>query len=278
MPITDEQRRRITWDDLLRPGDAQRFFTRDPLPIFDPEVRTYSASNAWWLAELSRIVYRLGESESTSPLRPLRRELLAAAGFEEIGFIRSDATGTGVLIVRSRAPDFAVVVFRGTEQELQDYVHDADTLLVPAFGNTACVHRGFKRALNSVWTSIDQALTSIRCPIFFTGHSLGAALATLAAVRFAAQGVYAFGSPRVGNASLAARLRDVPVFRIAHGNDVVCTVPPEFLGFCHVGEEHRIGLRSGSALQFDPASLWNRLITPIDMLADHAPINYVEFI
>jgi hypothetical protein len=71
-------------------------------------------------------------------------------------------------------------------------------------------------------------------------------------------------------------LRDVPVFRIVNANDVVCTVPPEFLGFRHVGEEHRIGFVSRDPMQFDPASLWNRLITPIDMLADHAPINYVE--
>ena len=26
--------RTVTWDDLLRPGDATRFFVRDPLPRF----------------------------------------------------------------------------------------------------------------------------------------------------------------------------------------------------------------------------------------------------
>jgi hypothetical protein len=270
--------RRITWNDLLRPADGTRFFARDPLPIFDPEVRTYSASNAWWLAELSRIVYRLGPSECTEPLKPLRSDLLDAAGFEELEFIRNDETGTGVLIVRSKEKNFVVVVFRGTEQELQDYVHDADTVLVPAFGNTARVHRGFKRALNSVWTAIDRVLACMQGPVYFTGHSLGAALATLAAVRVAPQAVYAFGSPRVGDAGLVERLRGVPVFRISHGNDLVCAVPPECLGFCHVGEEHRIGTGPRAPLTFEMTSLWNRLVTPIDILADHAPINYVDFI
>jgi len=93
---------RITWDDLLRPGDAQSFFARDPLPIFDPELRAYSAANAWWLAELSRIVYRLGPTETASPLRPLRSEWLATAGFDEVEFIRSDETGTGALLVQAR--------------------------------------------------------------------------------------------------------------------------------------------------------------------------------
>ena len=270
---------RITWDDLLRPGDAQSFFARDPLPIFDPELRTYSAANAWWLAELSRIVYRLGPTETASPLRPLRREWLATAGFDEVEFIRSDETGTGALLVQARtAMPFAVLVFRGTEQELQDYVHDADLLLVPAFGGSVRVHRGFKRALNSVWTRVESALRNCACPVFFTGHSLGAALATLAAARWKPSGVYAFGSPRVGDAAFVASIRSIPVFRIVHGSDVVTTVPPELLGFRHAGDEHRIGITPRTFLTIDPAALWNRLITPIDMLADHAPRNYVDFI
>ncbi|MFL6549967.1 MAG: lipase family protein [Povalibacter sp.] len=276
--ITDENRR-ISWDDLLRPGDASRFFARDPLPVFDPGATTFSAANAWWLAELSRIVYRLGPTETATPLQPLRSELLASAGFEELQFFRSDATGTGALLVRARLNEpFAVLVFRGTEQELQDYIHDADTLLVPAFDQSTRVHRGFKRALNSVWSQIEFALRTIDCPLFFAGHSLGAALATLAAVRRQPRAVYAFGSPRVGDAALKARLGNVAIYRVVHGADVVTTCPPELLGFAHVGEEHRIGNTLPFELRLNPAFLWNRLTTPVDMLADHAPINYVNFI
>ena len=277
MPFKEE-RRRITWDDLLRPGDADQFFTRDPLPSFDPHPCAYSAANAWWLAELSRIVYRLGAAESATPLQPLRHELLDRVGLEEIEFIREPMTSTGVLIARSQTPCFAVIVFRGTEQELQDYLHDADTVLIPAFGNRARVHRGFKRALNSVWTRLDAALKRIDCPVFFTGHSLGAALATLAAVRHAPRAVYAFGSPRIGDENFVAQLSGIPVFRVVHGCDLVCSVPPEWLGFRHVGEEHRIGVVRALELPIDPGDFWNRLITPIDALADHAPINYVDFI
>lgn len=272
------ERRRATWDDLLRPGEAAQFFTRDPLPVFDPDAQGFSASNAWWLAELSRIVYRLGPTETSTPLEPLRHEFMSRVGLEEIEFIREDATGTGVMIVQSANPCFAVVVFRGTEQELQDYLHDVDTLLVPAFGNRTRVHRGFKRALNSVWTRLAEALQRVALPVFFTGHSLGAALATLAAARYAPRAVYAFGSPRVGDERLAALLANVPIFRVVHGGDVVCTVPPEWAGFRHVGEEHRIGVIRPITLPSDAADLWNRLLTPIDVLADHAPINYVDFI
>jgi hypothetical protein len=269
---------RVTWDDLLRPGDAADFFLRDPLPVFDPQTLSYSAANAWWLAELSRLVYRQGPQETVAPLLPLRAELLARAGLRELASFRSEATGTGALLVESLHPRFAVLAFRGTEQELQDYLHDADTLLVPAFSNTAFVHRGFKRALNSVWSAIDASLQAIDCPLFYTGHSLGAALATLAAARHAPAALYTFGSPRVGDERFVARLATVPTYRVVHAADVVTTVPPELLGFRHAGEEHRIGNPVSSAQLFDLAAVWDRLSTPISMLADHAPINYVRMI
>lgn len=270
---------RITWQDLLFPGNASAFFSRDPLPIFDAHRVGYSSANAWWLAELSRIVYRLGEFETARALRPLRREHLSRVGFDEIGLFRSDETGAGAVLVKSRGADpFAVLVFRGTEQEIQDLLHDADTWPVAAFNNAALIHRGFKKALNSVWTAIDVALRSIDCPLFYTGHSLGAALATLAAVRRAPSAVYTFGSPRVGDRRLGELLKGVPIYRVVHGSDVVTTVPPEVLGFRHVGEEHHIGASGLNDFVFDPRLLFDQLTTPIAVLADHAPINYVEMI
>jgi len=170
---------------------------------------------------------------------------------------------------------FAVVSFRGTEQKIQDFLHDADTLPVPAFGGSVLVHRGFKRALNSVWTQIAAALDGLECPVFYTGHSLGAALATLAAVRRAPRAVYVFGSPRVGDVRFVEKLRNVPVYRVVHGSDVVAAVPLEALGFRHAGIEHRIGKAAGAA-DFNIAIAWSQLLSPPRALADHAPINYVD--
>jgi hypothetical protein len=269
---------RVTWNDLLFPGDASDFFACNPLPAFDPTAQGYSAANAWWLAELSRIVYRRDRPEIPSPLQPFRSEFTRRAGLEEIGFARSDATGSAALIVRGRLPTpFAVLAFRGTEQEIQDFVCDANTLPVPAFGGTVRVHSGFKRALNSIWTPLVAVLDTLDCPVFYTGHSLGAALATLAAARRPPRAVYAYGSPRVGDAQFVERLRGVPVFRIVHGNDIVTTVPPEALGFRHVGEERRFGERDFALPPLDLRSIWGQLTTPVGPLADHAPIRYVSF-
>ena len=85
---------RVTWNDLLRPGDASEFFVRDPLPAFDPTAREYSPANAWWLAELSRIVYRRDRPETHAPLEPSRSEFTRRVGLEEIGFARSDEAGS----------------------------------------------------------------------------------------------------------------------------------------------------------------------------------------
>lgn len=263
--------RTVTWADLLKPGLANDFFARDPLPQFDVAATDYSPANAWWLAELSRVVYR---RDDAGPQH--RRDLLRAAGFEELEFFSSSATGAGALLAVTQSPaPFAVLSFRGTEQKIQDFLHDADALPVPAFGGSVLVHRGFKRALNSVWTQIAATLDSLDCPVFYTGHSLGAALATLAAARRAPQAVYAYGSPRVGDARFVEKLRKVPVHRVVHGGDIVTTVPLESFGFRHAGVEHCIG-KPMRPVAFDVAMAWNQLLSPPLALADHAPINYVE--
>lgn len=263
----------VTWDDLLRPGNATRYFARDPLPLFDASSGDYIPANAWWLAELSRIVYRHDRPGSTA----IRRESLAASGLDEVATFASDVTGTGAILVQSRAASpFAVLAFRGTEQKIEDFLHDADTWPVPAFAGSVLVHRGFKRALNSVWTAIDTELNRLSCPVFYTGHSLGAALATLAAARRAPRAVYAFGSPRVGDARFVDRLRTVPVHRIVHGADIVASVPPEAFGFRHAGEERRIGIAPSRPGVFDVTAIWNQMAVPPPPLADHAPINYVD--
>ena len=261
----------ITWEDLLYPGRALDFFERTPPPPFDPERRDYAANNAWWLAELSRLVYRC---DMTVPPAVSLDVLLARGGWQRVGTFGSKRLRTQALLVQGTASArCAVLVFRGTEQKVQDFVHDADARLVPARHGGARVHRGFARALAAVWPQISQALPR-DLPLFFTGHSLGAALAVLAATEQAPQAVYGFGTPRVGDAGLADLLQTIPVHRIVHGDDIVTVVPPSSLGFQHVGEEVRIGVAVMQGAKLDPRQLWTGFGLPPKPLADHAPINY----
>ena len=265
-----------TWQDLLHPGDATDFFSRRAFPPFDPQAGGFSVGNALWLAELCRLVYRHDVEEQNPPPQPTRTSFLAKAGLKQRCFFNSGETDTQAMLVEpAAASTFAVLAFRGTEQQLKDFISDLEVGR-PPLGTTAIdVHEGFKEAIDSVWPQIEAELAKLTCPLFYTGHSLGAALATLAAARRAPQAVYTFGSPLVGNEAFVASLRNVRVYRVVDETDAVTVVPPELLGYRHVGELQRL---TAPSLKFswNPLVWFRRLTAPPEPLADHAPINYVD--
>jgi len=93
-------------------------------------------------------------------------------------------------------------------------------------------------ALEEVWSDLLPHLTQLDgkgCKLWVTGHSLGAALATLCAGRYNnVQGVYTFGSPRVGNDGFKEKL-DANIYRVVNNDDIVARVPPPGT-YVHVGE------------------------------------------
>ena len=259
-----------SWQDLLHPGDATDFFLRRPFSAFDPTTPAYSPVNALWLAELSRLVYRHDAEEDIPPPMPTRTHFLEHAGFRQRQFFLSKETGTQAMLVEfGGTPAFTVVVFRGTEQHIKDYLTDLEFGKLSPLGSDKETHAGFTAALDSVWDEIAPAIAQPDGPMFYTGHSLGAALATLVAARHAPRAVYTFGSPRVGNQAFVASLGNVPIHRIVDDEDIVTTVPSEALGFRHVGTESRLTAPKGefsSMRVFGPPKPW----------ADHAPVNYVD--
>ncbi len=265
-----------SWNDLLNPGAATDFFTRRAFPPFEPTTRAYSAANALWLAELSRLVYRHDIEEGTPPPQPTQSYFLEQAGCTRRQFFHSRETGTQAMLVEfNSASPYAVLVFRGTEQRIKDVITDLTLGTLPSNTGKVEIHQGFKQALDAVWKEIEAALTPLTCPIFYTGHSLGAALATLSAARHAPAALYTFGSPRVGDADFVASLKGIAsnTHRIVNGNDVVTTLPPESFGFQHVGTLHTLTApASGNA----ETSWIEGLSKPPKFLADHAPINYVD--
>lgn len=146
--------------------------------------------------------------------------------------------------------DMIVVAFRGTQpEELRDWLSDANTLLAPYAAGTGMIHSGFYRALEVVHPAMLRTLEEWRDngqSLWFTGHSLGGALAMLAAARtyfedptLLADGVYTFGQPRTCCPQLAAAYDEAfkgRMFRFVNNNDVVPQLPPAPL-FQHVAEE-----------------------------------------
>src|SRR2546425_7743365 len=115
------------------------------------------------------------------------------------------------------------------------------------------VHKGFAEALLGAWPTIQKLLQHVERTLLFTGHSLGAALATLAASRYRPTGVYTFGSPLVGDEAFTNTLAGVEIQRYVDCCDLVCQIPPEILGYRHIGTVHYID-QHGQVMVNPPAA------------------------
>lgn len=80
--------------------------------------------------------------------------------------------------------------------------------------------------------------------VVLTGHSIGGAVATLAAAEMRSTGIVAdtftFGSPPVGNPALASFVSAQAGSnnRMTHVNDPIPQIPPPWLGFQHTSPEY----------------------------------------
>jgi len=144
----------------------------------------------------------------------------------------------------ARARQEVFLVFRGT-MTTTEWLRDFTIRLAPyPYGAHGKVHDGFIQTYGDFRSRIQETLGPLAPgrKLFVTGHSLGAALATLAAADAASTGravpaaVYTFGSPRVGDRDFAEdynRVLGKRSFRIANSSDLVVAMPfpVPFLGF-----------------------------------------------
>jgi len=264
-----------TWQAVLHPAAGTTFFAAGR-----------PATEAALCAELGRATY-LG-FECGEAGRRAAEAVLAAAGFTANRFF--SAGGTECFLAGDAANDLTVLAFRGTAG-LRDWITDglAWRRRWPAGG---AVHHGFARALAAVWPQVLPHLGPRPGRLLYTGHSLGGALATLAASLVPPDILYTFGSPRVGDARFVETIAAVPCVRTVDCCDMVCNLPPAWLGYAHAGNEHyadrdgRVrrdlsadGIRADQAaaradyrrqLAWKAGNVWWR------RLADHAPVNYVS--
>jgi pimeloyl-ACP methyl ester carboxylesterase len=223
------------------------------------------ARNAQFLALASDLAY-LPEAEGAEAFRT---QLGLQARLISVG-------NTQVYVATS--DEHIVVAFRGTEapntiEGLKDWLlTDAANLLIQpegdlgtdfaAAGVGACWHDGFMKALASVWDPLLEAVQAERKksdrPVWITGHSLGGALALLAAWRFKRKFVpvhqiYTFGGPMVGNAvateAIDRELAD-RIFRYVNDQDPIPLLPTLSLlanAYSHCQKQIVLGLAAAAA-------------------------------
>jgi hypothetical protein len=172
-----------------------------------------------------------------------------------------------------------VVAFRGSEAPssldgLKDWLltNANNYLILPegrsgtdfaAAGVGTRFHRGFLDALQMVWellfAAVDGALKKKERPLWVTGHSLGGALALLAAWRFqrhfvTVHEVVTFGAPMIGNDAAAKAFEQEfsgKIFRYVDLEDLVPHLPSVSLlanAYTHCLNEVPLGVRAATTM------------------------------
>jgi len=185
-----------------------------------------------------------------------------------------------------------VIVCRGTEPHEWNDV-EADVNAVMAVAETAGkVHVGFNSEVNALWPMMEPFIRNLDKPLWLTGHSLGGAMATICAGRCKLSqehatptALYTFGSPRVGNRQYV-NYAPITHYRWVNNNDIVCRVPPPWMGYRHAGTECYLDAHG----ELRDLRGWSRLIDRIqglgmslrhgriDYFSDHSMIRYIEAI
>eukprot|EP00904_Undaria_pinnatifida_P002282 jgi/Undpi1/12054/HiC_scaffold_4.g01753.m2 len=280
----------------------------------DHEQEMFCCQNAFFFASMCDVAY--------SPREKVRtifqgNETVTGLGFEHFHWFEApkeesseryfDAIQDTEAYVAAN-DDVIIAVFRGTS-ELSDWATNIE--IIPRRvdeswglkGEGCDVHMGFDDGVNTVWGGNDGMLETIKMLIneegknrklYVSGHSLGAALATIAGARLVFEhdinvsGIYTVGSPRVFDGQLSKHFDEKinhgtamkdKHFRCRNNNDIVPRmVPPPFE---HAGTEVYLD-RHG---QIKPMTAWDQFLGRYDAymkldfeedISDHSTSEYIR--
>jgi triacylglycerol lipase len=224
---------------------ARSAYPKDALNSFTV-TQQFGLGNARAMMWLAQLAYETADQSKVE-------DILKAWQLKMHKFVSNNPT-TGlppdsacVVVAAGRGATF--VTFAGSDPlKFEDWITDFD-----AEKSATDVHRGFQQTIGNVWPDIEAGIKTAIAGrpaseqgLFFTGHSLGGALAIVAATCASATPefknlpttVYTFGSPRTGGAEFFSEypLND-STFRLIHGTDIVATVPAAQPGdYRHVGQ------------------------------------------
>lgn len=217
----------------------QELFPKDALDGLDTTAKEFKLENAQALMWMSQLAYETAHEGKVN-------DILKTWNMTRLAFGSNDpVTGLpakSACFVVAEGHGATIVCFSGTDPlKIEDWIKDFTLAPEPNV-----LHLGFETAIDAVWPTVEAALKRrTEQPVFFTGHSMGAALALLGAEHalnkagITPTAVYTFGTPRTGGLGFFnsyGKLGDT-TFRLVHGHDIVATVPPNLNGnFRHVGQ------------------------------------------
>lgn len=177
---------------------------------------------------------------------------LDLAQISERAYHESTVVAGNIQVLIVYRDDALVIAPRGTEHDYADIL--TDLRAVPWYdGTLGWCHKGFLRGIQAIWPKLYPHLYGADRPVWWTGHSLGGALAILGAAYMQADhrppmteartrhppgtergvrplpkpaGIVTCGAPRAGFARVSRILAPVPVkICYVRGRDIVPTVP-----------------------------------------------------
>ena len=185
--------------------------------------------------------------------------------------------------------------FRGSSNIL-NWIDNIQISKISPYNDTSInVEKGFYKAyeylkddlFNNIPTLVSKYNTN---QVSITGHSLGAAMATLMVYdisnfysNYKITFFYTFGSPRVGNSEFVASFHsfNIPSYRITHYYDIVPHVPQQFLHYNHIPHElwyneDNTELKNCNDINLEEDSLCSNSCAPIHCTSTSDHLNYLN--
>lgn len=229
---------------------------------------TLDRGNAYWMAVMSSEVYR---KTSETDQKPDEAAILDHLTSEDPGFV--SVTGFDKNSAQSAViehENYLCMAFRGTN-EAADWLDNVNALTTDKlFGS---FHQGFYTSLNDVWQPMFDRYQALYReqgkPLFITGHSLGGAMATIAAATLLHADIpfnstYTFGQPRAVTPETCETFNTAcksKFFRFQNNNDIVTRVPSRMMGYSHVGK--CLYIDENKTIHDDPG-FWFRFLDQVD--------------
>lgn len=191
-----------------------------------------------------------------------------------------------------------IFAFRGTEKRKDGDIRASLNFWkqVSLINGSERVHGGYFEEYNAIHHALEYKYPDENSfitidvlknkKVYFTGHSLGGALATIACSRLfpdTDNELITFGSPRVGNIAFSKMLKHIPHKRVVNNNDIVCNTPPRLMNFRHHGD--KIYINRLQKIQLNPTfkdvvfdRLYGLLTGLRDPISDHKIDEYLRVI
>ncbi len=238
----------------------------------NPYVTKLDKNNAYWMAKLAKLAYiRKSKDDET----PDEVKILNTLKSEDSDFISvfgiNNNSAQGIIVEHT---NYLAIAFRGTD-EIADWLDNLNAFSLDRFFGS--FHRGFFASFEDVWQPLFSEYMRLRAikkrPLFLSGHSLGGAMASIAAAQLIHEdlpfsSVYTFGQPRAMNRA-TSRIFNAECknryFRFHNNNDIITRVPARAMGYSHVGsylyisQEKVINRESG---------FWYRFVDHVDGFID----------